>query len=126
MNKKAETCDCAVIHGHLVDTARQNKPPDPQLLTLANFFKVFGDMTRIRILWALDLTELCVCDLAALLGMTKSAISHQLKYLRRAELVKSRREGKVVYYSLKDDHVRDIIEKGYEHILEKNDEAAPV
>ena len=120
MNKRAETCDCTVIHGNLVDKVRWQMPVHDRLLTLASFFKVFGDKTRIQILWALDLSELCVCDLAALFGMTKSAISHQLKYLRSAELVKTRREGKVVYYSLKDDHVKDIIEKGYEHILEKN------
>ncbi|MCL1874670.1 MAG: metalloregulator ArsR/SmtB family transcription factor [Synergistaceae bacterium] len=83
---------------------------------LANLYKMFADNTRIRILWALSREVLCVCDLAVLLGMTKSAISHQLKSLRLANLVKYEKQGKVVYYSLTDSHVRDIFEKGFEHI----------
>ena len=120
MHKKAETCDCEVLHSNLVDKAKKEMPEGEKLLVLSAFFKVFGDMTRIQILWALDVTELCVCDLAALFHMTKSAISHQLKYLRQAELVKTRKDGKVVYYSLKDDHVKDIIEIGFAHIMEKD------
>ncbi|HHU74808.1 MAG TPA: helix-turn-helix transcriptional regulator, partial [Clostridiales bacterium] len=90
-----------------------------KLYDLADFFKVFGDSTRIKILWALDREDMCVCDLAVLLGMTKSAISHQLKTLRQARLVKYRKKGKVVIYSLADDHVKNILEVGFEHIGER-------
>lgn len=94
-------------------------PKDEDLYDLSNFFKILGDNTRVRIIWALDEKEMCVCDIAVLLNMTKSAISHQLRLLKQSNLVKFRRDGKVVYYSLKDDHVRDIFEKGMEHIKEK-------
>ena len=87
-------------------------------ITLATLFKLFGDGTRVQILHALELHELCVCDLAALLGLTKSAVSHQLKSLRLARLVKYRRDGQNVYYSLADDHVKKILDMGYEHISE--------
>ncbi|MCR4736509.1 MAG: metalloregulator ArsR/SmtB family transcription factor [Treponema sp.] len=83
------------------------------------FYKIFADVTRVRILCALDKAELCVCDLSSFLGMTISAVSHQLKLLRESDLVKTRRDGKVVYYSLTDEHVQQIIECGMEHILEK-------
>jgi ArsR family transcriptional regulator len=89
------------------------------LYELADFFKVFGDSSRIKLLWALDRNELCVCDLASLLLMTKSAVSHQLRLLREAKLVKYRKDGKNVFYSLDDDHIRDILEKGTEHIKER-------
>jgi len=112
-------CDCDVIHAEIVDKAKAKMPKEDDLYDLADFFKIFGDSTRVKIIWALDEQEMCVCDLAVLLNMTKSAISHQLKTLRQADLVKYRREGKVVYYSLKDDHVKDIFEKGMEHIKEK-------
>jgi ArsR family transcriptional regulator len=112
-------CDCDVIHADVVDEVRQRMPNEADLYDLADFFKIFGDSTRVKIIWALDEKELCVCDIAVLLNMTKSAISHQLKTLKQANLVKFRREGKVVYYSLKDDHVKDIFEKGMEHIKEK-------
>ena len=93
--------------------------PDEELLyDLADLFKVFSDTTRIKILYALFEAEMCVCDIAALLGMTQSAISHQLKALKNARLVKSRRDGKTVFYSLADDHVKTIIDQGLEHILE--------
>lgn len=92
---------------------------DSELYDLADFFKVLGDSTRIKIMSALDANEMCVCDLAVLLNMTKSAISHQLRSLKQANLVRFRREGKVVYYSLSDDHVRDIFTKGLEHIREE-------
>jgi DNA-binding transcriptional ArsR family regulator len=97
----------------------RNMPEDALLYDLADFFKMFGDSTRIKILWALDSGELCVGHLASFLGMSESAISHQLKSLRQANLVKYRREGKNIYYFLSDDHVKDILEKGYEHITEK-------
>jgi len=112
-------CDCDVIHADVVDEVKQRMPNEADLYDLADFFKIFGDSTRVKIIWALDEKELCVCDIAVLLNMTKSAISHQLKTLKQANLVKFRREGKVVYYSLKDDHVKDIFEKGMEHIKEK-------
>ncbi len=86
---------------------------------MAAFYKIFGDPTRVRILCALDKSELCVCDLSALLEMNVSAVSHQLKLLRESDLVKTRRDGKEVYYSLSDEHVQKIIECGMEHILEK-------
>ncbi|MBN2877791.1 MAG: winged helix-turn-helix transcriptional regulator [Bacilli bacterium] len=93
-------------------------PQDEKLFDLAEFFKVFGDSTRIRILWALEDREMCVCDIAYLLNMTQSAISHQLRSLKQVNLVKNRREGKVVYYSLKDEHIKHIFDIGMEHITE--------
>lgn len=119
MAKDEISCDCDVIHADVVDEVRQRMPNEADLYDLSDFFKIFGDSTRVKIIWALDEKELCVCDIAVLLNMTKSAISHQLKTLKQANLVKFRREGKVVYYSLKDDHVKDIFEKGMEHIKEK-------
>jgi len=98
---------------------RAKLPGDEKLFYLADLFKMFADSTRIRIVSALLLSEMCVCDLAVLLGMTKSAISHQLRALRQTRLVKYRKEGKVVYYSLDDDHVGAIIAQGLSHISEK-------
>ncbi|MDD7220208.1 MAG: metalloregulator ArsR/SmtB family transcription factor [Clostridia bacterium] len=94
-------------------------PEETELYDLADLFKVFGDSTRIRILFVLFDTEVCVCDLAKALNMTQSAISHQLRILKQNKLVKSRREGKSIYYSLADDHVRTIINQGREHIEEE-------
>jgi len=93
-------------------------PAEDELYDLSDFFKVLGDSTRAKIMWALDESEMCVCDLAVLLQMTKSAISHQLRSLRQSNLVKYRKEGKVVYYSLSDEHIKEIFEKGLEHIRE--------
>lgn len=119
--KKGEIyCDCEVIHADVVDAVRGKMPEEYVLYDLADFFKVLGDSTRAKIIWALDEHEMCVCDLAVLLNMTKSAISHQLRSLRQANLVKYRKKGKVVFYSLLDDHVKDIFEKGLEHIKEKS------
>lgn len=112
-------CDCDVIHANVVEKVRQSMPDEDELYDLSDFFKVLGDSTRARIISALDINEMCVCDLAVLLNMTKSAISHQLRSLKEANLVKYRKEGKVVFYSLTDDHVKDIFEKGLEHIREK-------
>jgi len=109
-------CDCDVIHQDVVNRVRSSMPEGRAFYNLAELYKMFADNTRVRILWALSREEMCVCDLAALLGMTKSAISHQLKSLRIASLVKYQRQGKVVYYSLADDHVYDIFEKGFEHV----------
>lgn len=118
MGRVEPNCDCEVIHADLVGAVKGRMPEEDELYDLSDFFKVLGDSTRIKIMWALDESEMCVCDLAALLNMTKSAISHQLHSLRQANLVKYRREGKVVFYSLSDDHVRQIFEKGLEHIRE--------
>lgn len=115
-------CDCDVIHGDVVEVVKKKMPEEDILYDLSDFFKVLGDSTRVKIMWALDESEMCVCDLAVLLNMTKSAISHQLKSLRQANLVKFRRDGKVVYYSLSDDHVKEIFEKGLEHIREDENE----
>ncbi|MDU2064752.1 MAG: metalloregulator ArsR/SmtB family transcription factor [Sporomusaceae bacterium] len=112
--------DCEIIHVEVVDRVRAKMPNEPILNEVSTLFKIMGDKTRSHILWALDQNEMCVCDLAALLNMTKSAISHQLRLLREAKLVRSHREGKNVFYMLDDNHVRDIFEKAFEHIIEKN------
>ncbi|GAB6181213.1 metalloregulator ArsR/SmtB family transcription factor [Desulfotomaculum defluvii] len=113
-----ERCSCDVIHEEVVNQVKDKMPPEETLYDLAELFKVFGDSTRIKILWALDEAEMCVCDIAVLLNMTQSAISHQLRVLKQASLVKNRREGKVVYYSLDDEHVKHIFNQGLVHINE--------
>ena len=118
MGKSENFCDCEVLHEEVVTEVKKSMADDETVADISDFFRIFGDSTRIKILWALDKSELCVCDIAALISMTKSAVSHQLKVLRDARLVKSRREGKVVFYSLADDHVKDIFEKAVEHIDE--------
>jgi ArsR family transcriptional regulator, lead/cadmium/zinc/bismuth-responsive transcriptional repressor len=118
MKKDDMFCDCEVIHSNVVEAVKKKMPDETELYDLSDFFKILGDSTRAKIICALDENELCVCDLAVLLGMTKSAISHQLSILRQNNLVKNRREGKVVYYSLADDHIKEIFEKGLEHIRE--------
>jgi ArsR family transcriptional regulator len=117
--KDQELC-CEMLHAHpdAVRAVREAIPNEDALIDLAELFKVFGDSTRIRILCALFKGELCVCDIATLLGMTLSAISHQLRILRAAKLVVARREGKTVFYTLADDHVRTILADGIEHINE--------
>lgn len=119
LENKGATCDCEVIHGDIVEKVEKNMPDEEKLYDLADFYKMFSDSTRIKILWALDQEEMCVCDLAVLLNMTKSAISHQLKNLRQEKLVKYRKEGKTVIYSLEDEHVKNILEIGLEHIEER-------
>ena len=109
-------CSCEMIHEELVERAQKNMQPEEEYQRLATLFKMFGDGTRVKILHALEQNELCVCDLASLLRMTKSAVSHQLKALRLSNLVKFRREGQVVYYSLADDHVKYILDIGFDHI----------
>lgn len=111
-------CDCDVIHEEVVGRVREKMQSRESFDQLAGLYKMFSDGTRVQILWALECSEMCVCDLAVLLNMTKSAISHQLKSLRLSNLVKFRKEGKVVYYSLADDHVKDILDRGLEHINE--------
>lgn len=114
-----ELCEATEIHEDLLKAVRDTMPEETELYDLAELFKVFGDSTRIRILFVLFEAQVCVCDLAQALGMTQSAISHQLRILKQNKLVKSRREGKSVFYSLADDHVRTIIEMGREHIEEE-------
>jgi ArsR family transcriptional regulator, lead/cadmium/zinc/bismuth-responsive transcriptional repressor len=116
--KDVECCDTFQIHEELLKIVNENMPKEEELYDLAELFKVFSDSTRIRILFVLFEAEVCVCDLANVLNMTQSAISHQLKILKQAKLVKFRREGKSVFYSLADGHVRTIIAQGREHIEE--------
>jgi ArsR family transcriptional regulator len=113
-----ELCEVHELHPDRLNTVQTQLPDEEQLMDLAELFKIFGDTTRIRILFALFECEVCVCDLAELLHMTQSAVSHQLSILKRNKLVKSRRDGKSIFYSLADDHVRTIIGQGMEHILE--------
>ena len=113
-----ECCDCNEVHEELLKIVNETMPEETELYDLAELFKVFGDSTRIRILFVLFEAEVCVCDLAKVLNMTQSAISHQLRFLKQNKLVNSRREGKSVFYSLADGHVRTIIAQGREHIEE--------
>lgn len=113
-----ECCETFQTHEELLKIVNAEMPEEDKLYDLAELFKVFGDSTRIRILYVLFEAEVCVCDLAEALNMTQSAISHQLKILKQSKLVKSRREGKSVFYSLADGHVRTIIAQGREHIEE--------
>ena len=105
-------------HEDIVEKVRQGIPTEDTLYDLTELFRIFGDSTRVRILYVLFESEMCVCDIAQLLGMTQSAISHQLRALKGARLVKSRRDGKTVFYSLADAHVRTIIDQGLEHVTE--------
>lgn len=111
-----DCCDFSCTHDAIIGQIRM--PDEDTLYDLAELFRIFGDSTRIRILYALFESEMCVCDIAALLGMTQSAISHQLKVLKQSRLIRGRREGKTVFYSLADDHVRTIIDQGVEHVAE--------
>ncbi|GHV76739.1 transcriptional regulator [Spirochaetia bacterium] len=113
-----DNCDCNTIHEDIVADVRKHMPKEESLLDLADLFKVFGDSTRVKIVCALLHSEMCVCDIAVLLGMTKSSISHQLRALRQTKLVKCRRDGKVVFYSLDDEHVGAIFDAGLVHVCE--------
>ena len=113
-----ECCDFYQVHDEGVKAVKEKMPDEDELYDLAEIFKVFGDSTRIKILYVLFEQEMCVCDIAQLLNMTQSAMSHQLKILKQSRLVKNRREGKAVFYSLADGHVRSIINQGLEHIEE--------
>lgn len=116
--RKDEICEGCEVHEDLLKIVNETLPEETELYDLAELFKVFGDSTRIRILFVLFEAEVCVCDLAKVLNMTQSAISHQLRILKQNKLVKSRREGKSIFYSLADDHVRTIINQGRDHIEE--------
>ena len=117
-NENAECCMEECVHEDLLKIVNETMPEETELYDLAELFKVFGDSTRIRILFVLFEAEVCVCDLAQALNMTQSAISHQLRILKQNKLVNSRREGKSIFYSLADGHVRTIIAQGREHIEE--------
>lgn len=115
---QAETCAVTALHQDVILHAEEGMPPEETLYDLAELFKIFEDSTRVRILYALFASEMCVCDIAALLTMTQSAISHQLRILKQARLVKFRKVGKVVYYSLSDNHVKTIFDQGLSHVTE--------
>lgn len=118
LDKEPVCCETVEVHEDLLRIVEQTMPEETELYDLAELFKVFGDSTRIRILFVLSSAEVCVCDLARVLNMTQSAISHQLRILKQNKLVKSRREGKSIFYSLADGHVSTIIAQGREHIEE--------
>ena len=119
MEKKELMCDCNIIHQNAVNIALKNKPKEKELENLTTLFKILGDSTRTKILWILDHHEMCVCDIANVLNMTKSSISHQLAILREAGIVRFRRNGKEVYYTLDDEHISHLYEIGLEHINHK-------
>lgn len=118
LNDELPMCESHEEHTELIGKSKELIPETTVLYDLSDFFKVFGDSTRLGILFAIDKAPMCVCDISAALGMTKSAVSHQLKVLRQNRLVKYKKVGKNVFYELSDDHVRDIIEKALEHIEE--------
>lgn len=113
-----ELCEIEAIHKDIVAMVSQDLQAAKNIQSLASLFKIFGDGTRLSILWALSKSEMCVCDICALLNLKQSAASHQLNKLKMSKIVKNRREGKVVFYSLADDHVREMLEMGIEHVTE--------
>jgi ArsR family transcriptional regulator len=117
-NNAVETCITKGIHSDTIRTVKRNMPDPIALYDVADLFKLFGDSTRLGILWALSESEMCVCDLCALLKMKQPAVSHQLKNLKQSRVVKARRDGKIVYYSLKDEHIRRVLNLGMEHTQE--------
>ena len=118
MEDAFDRCEYLFVHEDVVKRVKSEMPPDSALYMLSELFKVFGDPTRVKILYVLLESELCVCDIAQLLGLTQTAVSHQLRALKQSKLVKYRREGKTVFYSLADGHVRTIIDQGMEHVAE--------
>lgn len=120
MPRKESLTDCSIIHHDLVEKAINEMPSDKEVLNMSNFFKIIGDPTRCKIILALLNNELCVCDIANILNMSKSSISHQLSKLKDFGVLKSRRQGKVVYYLLDDEHVKIIVQLTREHIKHKN------
>lgn len=117
--KTAEVCDCNVIHEGIVEDVKSKMLDNEFISEISTFFKILGDNTRVKILFALDHNEMCVCDIANVLNMTKSSISHQLSYLKDLNIVKSRKNGKEVYYSLDDEHVKEVFEVAISHIEHK-------
>ena len=120
MGKNELICDCDVIHENLVEAAKSKLLDDEKLLQIADFYKALSDSTRIKIINLLEKSELCVCDISVILNMTKSAVSHQLKNLREMNLVKCKRKGKEIWYTLADNHVKQVFDISLEHILEEN------
>ncbi len=119
MSKNEFICDCNIIHEDRVKKTLKSMPNEDTFNKIAEFFKIMGDTTRTKILFALDSNEMCVCDIANVLNMTKSSISHQLGTLRRMNIVKCRRDGKEVYYTLDDEHIKEVFEVALEHIKHK-------
>ena len=119
MPKNEYMCDCNVIHQEIVNDTLKKMADEELLSKLADFFKILGDTTRTKILYALDQNEMCVCDIANVLNMSKSSISHQLGTLRRSGIVKCRKDGKEVFYMLDDEHIKQVFEIGIEHIKHK-------
>ena len=117
--KTAEMCDCNEIHENVVEDVKSKMLDNEFITEISTFFKILGDNTRVKILFALDHNEMCVCDIANVLNMTKSSISHQLSYLKDLNIVKSRKSGKEVYYSLDDEHVKEVFEVAISHIEHK-------
>lgn len=117
-------CDDRVVHMDAVLAARRALPPPASLAGLAELFAALGDPSRVRILAALAAQELCVCDLAATVGISESAVSHQLRHLRSLGLVSSRRQGRLVYYALDDDHVRQLFSQGLDHVSHREEQAS--
>lgn len=122
MSRNEFVCDCNIIHQDIVKDTIEKMADEDLLNKLSNFFKILGDHTRTKILFALDKNEMCVCDIANVLNMSKSSISHQLSYLRNAGIVKCRKEGKEAFYMLDDEHVKEMFEVGIEHIEHKRKE----
>ena len=118
---EAECCDVTCVHYDAVEKAKVHMPAENLLKDLAEFYKVFADTTRVRILYVLLESEMCVCDLSVLLNMTQSAISHQLRVLKAARIVKNRKAGRVVYYSLDDDHIGKIFAMAFDHVTEEEE-----
>jgi DNA-binding transcriptional ArsR family regulator len=118
-NNEPKMCDCTVIHVDVVERVKGEMPEEKKMYDLAELFKSLSDQTRLKILFALSKNEMCVCDIAALLGMSQSAISHQLRVLRNTRLVKYQKSGKVVYYTLDDNHVNAIFKQGLDHVAHK-------
>ena len=118
---KNDTCQCTIIHEDLVEKNKKDLLPENLLINVADFFKIFSDKTRLKIVTVLLKDELCVCDIATILEMSHSSISHQLRVLRQYKVVKNRKEGKVVYYSLDDSHINNIVNQGIEHYLHRHD-----
>lgn len=122
MGKSEVTCDCDVIHSETVELVKERVLDEESLLLMADFYKALSDSTRIKIINVLDEGELCVCDISVLLNMTKSAVSHQLKYLREMNLISSTKRGKEVFYRLADNHVKKVFEISREHVFEERNE----
>ncbi len=120
--KNRMECDCDVIHNEVVKMVKNRMLDDEMLFSMADFFKVMSDSTRVKILNLLELGELCVCDIAFILNMTKSAVSHQLKNLKTVNLIVGRKQGKEVWYSLADDHVKKVFDISLEHLKEGADD----